>query len=66
KRVRETIGWIVGDWQAVVQTEPLGANEFAWDKQVQNDNRIGGWGEGTAFLMIFCRMAKADKKIPKR
>ena len=28
---------IVGNWQAIAQTESFGANELAWDEQVQGD-----------------------------
>ena len=29
---------IVGDWQAIAQTEPYVTNELAWDKQVRQES----------------------------
>ena len=34
---------IVGDWQAIAQTEPYVTNELAWDKQVRHDCK-DSWG----------------------
>ena len=31
---------IVGDWQALAQTEPYGTNEFVEDKQVRHDTDV--------------------------
>ena len=36
---------IVGDWQAIAQTEPFVENEFARYKQVWHDNSDGWFGD---------------------
>jgi len=36
---------IVGDWQAIAQTEPFVENELVEDKQVRDDNFPDGWEE---------------------
>ena len=37
---------IVGDWQAIAQTEPYVTNELVEDKQVRYDNLDGWAGTG--------------------